>query len=57
MSRDLDHFQDISQLYNKRGGEDPKGTNLTCYSMHLIITIKNIYWFMVGDLEYFLDYH
>ena len=36
-------FKIISKLHNKGGGDDPRGTRLTCESMHLIITIMIIH--------------
>ena len=48
MGGDINHFKIISKLHNKGGGDDPRGTHLTCYLMHLIMTIKIIYGLMVG---------
>ena len=41
-------FKIISKLYNKGAGDYPWGNCLTCKSMHLILTIKNIYGLLVG---------
>ena len=48
-------FKIITKLYNKRHKDDTRGTSLTCYSMHFIMIIKNMYWFMGGDLDHFQD--
>ena len=42
MGGDLNHFKIISKIYTERGWDVPQGTCLTCKTVYLLITAKNI---------------